>query len=162
MKKLLFTLAICYTASLFAQQKNLQHIATQLTNATIHYGYGAELNHTAKVNLGAGLQEIVLTNVATDIDPNTIQVGCPESIVLMSYRFNVKTEAEPKTKTPQLEKMNDTLKLFQKQQAALYNETLSAGKSKWTVCPLCDHSLAYDHDSTTVAGYIDKYFSLYY
>lgn len=122
MKKLLFTLAICYAASLFAQQKNLQHIATQLTNATIHYGYGAELSHTAKVNLGAGLQEIVLTNIATDIDPNTIQVGCPESIVLMSYRFNVKTEAEPKTKTPQLEKMNDTLKLFQKQQAALYNE----------------------------------------
>lgn len=49
-----------------------------------------------------------------------------------------------------------------KRQAALYNETLSAGKSKWTVCPLCDHSLAYDHDSTTVAGYIDKYFSRYY
>ncbi len=122
MKKFLFTISIVFSVSLFAQQKNTQNIVTQLTNATIYYGYGAELNHTAKATLGAGLQEIVLTNIATDIDPNTIQVGCPETVVLMSYRFNVKTEAQPSAKTPLLEKMQDSLKLLQKQQAALNNE----------------------------------------
>ena len=57
---------------------------------------------------------------------------------------------------------DDPDSLMYKRQAVLYNETLSPGKSKWTVCPRCDHSLAYDHDSTVVAGYIDKYFSGYY
>jgi uncharacterized protein (TIGR02231 family) len=123
MKKLLTAVALIFWLPLFPQQKTTQSVPGELTNATIYYGYGAELNHTVKAALTNGLQEVIITDIATQVDVNTLQVGCPESVVLVSYRFQLRQPPPVIPKQPEVEKKYDTLKLLQKQQNSLYNET---------------------------------------
>lgn len=122
MKKL--TLIILYTISWFqilATEKNIQTIKSELQSATVYYGYGAELNHLAKANLIIGIQQIILNNIALQPDMNTIQIGCPENVVLMSYRFAAHTETKTVQQNPLIKKVTDSLNDFQKQQAAITN-----------------------------------------
>ena len=120
--KLLTLITLLISLQLFAKEKTPQTVTAELKNATVYYGYGAELNHAAKATLAAGMQEIIISNVATQPDINTIQIGCPENVVLMSYRFAAKTETKPASQTPLVKKMWDTLQLLQKQDAAIVNE----------------------------------------
>ena len=122
MKKL--TLIILSTISWFqilATEKNIQTIKSELQSATVYYGYGAELNHLAKANLIIGIQQIILNNIALQPDMNTIQIGCPENVVLMSYRFAAHTETKTVQQNPLIKKVTDSLNDFQKQQAAITN-----------------------------------------
>lgn len=103
------------SSSLFAQQKNQVVVSTNLANANVYYGYGAELTHKTKANLANGQQEIILNNISTTLDVNTLQIGCPENVVLLSYRYNTKTENTPPPPNPIYKKMEDSIKTFQKQ-----------------------------------------------
>lgn len=103
------------TTSLFAQQKNVLQVNTQLTDANVYYGYGAELTHKGKATIGAGQHEIVLNNISTTLDQNTLQIGCPENVVLLSYKYNTKVENTPPPPNPIYKKMEDSIKAFQKQ-----------------------------------------------
>jgi uncharacterized protein (TIGR02231 family) len=103
------------TSTVFAQQKNQVIVNTNLTNANVYYGYGAELTHKAKASLNAGQQEVVLNNISTTLDQNTLQIGCPENVVLLSYKYNTKVENAPPPPNPIYKKMEDSVKFFQKQ-----------------------------------------------
>lgn len=112
------------TTILQAQQKKTVSTASTLTNATVYFGYGAELTHTAKANLQAGMQEIVIDNIATQVDANTIQVACPDNVVLMSYRFAIKpVKPIEVVKAPLIIKMQDSVKLLQKQVVVIENKS---------------------------------------
>ena len=105
--------AMLIVTSLLAEEKSTQIISAELKKATVYFGYGAELNHTAKATLPIGVQELVVSNVATQLDVNTIQMGCSENVVIMSYRFAIKTETKPIMQSPLIPKMQDTLKHLQ-------------------------------------------------
>lgn len=140
---LLWFMLIAIT-KLSAQEKNTQTVKSQLTNATVYYGYGVELNHTAKAALKAGLQEIVVNNIAVNVDANTIQIGCPENIVLMSYRFNAKTETKAPAISPGVKKMNDSLTLLQKRLAAVNNDYATTDDILSRTTKLIETTLALD------------------
>jgi len=95
-------------------QKPVQATAS-LTNATVYYGYGAELQHSAKATLPAGSQELVISNLSHSIDDKTIQIACPENVVLLSYRFNLNTETIKPSADPVVEKMKDSIVVLNKQ-----------------------------------------------
>lgn len=103
------------TSTVFAQQKNTNTVTTQITHANVYYGFGAELTHKAKASLVNGQQEVVLNNISTTLDINTLQIGCPENVVLLSYRYNTKVENTPPPPNPLYKKMEDSIKVFQKQ-----------------------------------------------
>jgi uncharacterized protein (TIGR02231 family) len=107
------------TTALFAQKEIT--VKSQLTNANVYYGYGAELSHKAKVSLQNGSNEVVIENIANVIDPNTIQISVPENTVLLSYRFNQKTIvlSDP---NPAIKRTEDSIKLVQKLLAAATND----------------------------------------
>ena len=105
--------AMLIVTSLLAEEKSTQIISAELKKATVYFGYGAELNHTAKATLPIGVQELVVSNVATQLDVNTIQMGCSENVVIMSYRFATKTETKPILQSLLIPKMQDTLKHLQ-------------------------------------------------
>jgi uncharacterized protein (TIGR02231 family) len=86
---------------------------SQLTHANVYYGYGAELNHTAKAVLQNGTQEIVIENISNAVDPNTIQISVPENVVLLSYRFNTRAIVSNQP-NPSIKRMEDSIKLLQK------------------------------------------------
>ena len=114
MQRLLFALLLVSTHTI-AQQKMVVTTTSQLTNANVYYGYGAELTHKAKANVVAGQQEIVINNISTTIDQNTLQIAAPENVVLLSYRYNLKTEIVATAPNPLYKKMEDSIKVIQKQ-----------------------------------------------
>ena len=114
MQRLLFALLLVSTHTI-AQQKMVVTTTSQLTNANVYYGYGAELTHKAKANVMAGQQEIVINNISTTIDQNTLQIAAPENVVLLSYRYNLKTEIVATAPNPLYKKMEDSIKVIQKQ-----------------------------------------------
>ncbi len=115
MQQLTFVLLFISTSLFAQQQKNSIQVNTQLTDANVYYGYGAEVTHKGKANISVGQYEVVLNNISTTLDQKTIQIACPENVVLLSYKYNTKVENTPPPPNPILKKMEDSIKVFQKQ-----------------------------------------------
>ena len=84
MKKLFLLLTIMVSATLFAQ-KPIFTTAT-VKGATV-YSNSAELIQTTSVNLPKGTSEIVIKNVADYLNENTVQIGAPNSLTVLSVQF---------------------------------------------------------------------------
>lgn len=69
--------------NLFGQQPITSKASLQ--SVTV-FNYGAELNHRASITLPTGSSEVVINNVANQLDENSIQVGVPVSVTIMSVR----------------------------------------------------------------------------
>jgi len=117
-------IAALLTFSSLAATAQKSTVKSQLSNANVYYGYGAELNHTAKSSFEKGTQEITIENISTSLDPNTIQISVPENIVLLSYRFNLKTTEIKNQPNPAIKRMEDSLKLMQKLINGVNGETV--------------------------------------
>jgi uncharacterized protein (TIGR02231 family) len=124
MQRLLFALVITLSFFKSQAQADKKPLTTNaaITHANIYYGYGAELSHKAKLNIPAGQNEIIINNVSTTLLENTLQIGCPENVVLLNYRFNIKTETPTIVVNPLFKKMEDSIKIYQKQITANHQE----------------------------------------
>lgn len=115
MKKVLYAmLLISFVAKAQNQEKTLPSFKSNLSHANVYFGTGAQLTHTADVSFVKGNQEIIIKNVSYSLDPNTIQITCPENVVLLSHRFLPKTETNTYI-NPAIAKMDDSLKMYSKQ-----------------------------------------------
>lgn len=121
MKKIGIAFSTLFIYTISIAQNPVQSDAT-LSNATVYYGQGAELQHNAKATLGVGSQEIVISNISDAIDEKTIQIACPENVVLLSSRFNYYTPPVTVFTNPVIVKMQDSIKVLQKQIAVLQND----------------------------------------
>jgi uncharacterized protein (TIGR02231 family) len=110
MKGSVFALLLLITLPAIAQTS----FKSQLTHANVYYGYGAELNHTAKAALQNGTQDIVIENISNMLDQNTVQISVPDNVVLLSYRFNTRTIVADNKGNPAIKVMEDSIKLLQK------------------------------------------------
>ena len=85
----------------------------QTTNATLNsvtvYSNGAELNHTAKVNVPNGSSEIIIKNISGTVDENSIQVGSNTDLTIMSVSF-VREFLGGENKTNEVLRLEDSLK----------------------------------------------------
>lgn len=95
-------------------EKNLPVFKSQISHANVYFGTGAQLTHAVDVSFSKGNQEVVISNVSTSLDINTIQITCPENVVLLSHRFVPKTETNTYI-NPAIAKMDDSLKMYNKQ-----------------------------------------------
>ena len=68
-----------------SEDKNV--VKAQLKSATV-YKTGAELSHTAQTNLKQGINELVIDNIARNIDINSIQIKTVGEVTLMGVEFN--------------------------------------------------------------------------
>ena len=83
MKKfLLFSLLV--SAMAFAQKPIFT--SAKVKAATVYFN-AAELQQTTSVNLPVGTSEIVIKNVADYLNENTIQIGAPSSVAVLSVQF---------------------------------------------------------------------------
>ncbi len=93
-----------------------------INNATVYFGYGAEITHEAKVKITAATRFIVINQLSTVIDVNSLQVSCPEDVTLLSQRFNVFYPKVPLViKTKEMEKWEDSIELLQKKSGRIDN-----------------------------------------
>ena len=68
-----------------AEDKNV--VKAQLKSATV-YKTGAELSHTAQSNLRQGNNELIIDNIARNIDINSLQIKTSSEVTLMGVEFN--------------------------------------------------------------------------
>ena len=128
MKKLFLLLTIMVSATLFAQ-KPIFTTAT-VKGATV-YSNSAELIQTTSVNLPKGTSEIVIKNVADYLNENTVQIGAPNSLTVLSVQFtqNYISEYEIDESNPAIKKVRDSINWVQKEIVKVQTEKNSHAKT---------------------------------
>lgn len=113
MNKLFLVLALLITSFGFAQKPIF---ATAKVKAATVYFNAAELQQTTSVNLPVGTSEIVIKNVADYLNENTVQIGAPSSVTVLSVQFtqNYISEYEIDESNPTIKKVRDSITLVQK------------------------------------------------
>ena len=128
MKKLLLLTGIILScAHSFAQNNSAEKPDTvkadaTISNATVYFGYGAEMTHSSKVSIGTNTRIIVISQLSTSIDINSLQISVPEDVALMSQRYAVfYPVAPPVVKVKEVERLEDSIALVQREISRLDN-----------------------------------------
>jgi len=123
MKKLIL-LTLLISAISFAQKPIFT--SAKVKAATVYFN-AAELQQTTTVNLPVGTSEIVIKNVADYLNENTIQIGAPSSVTVLSVQFtqNYISEYEIDESNPAIKKVRDSITFVQKEIKKIQIETYS-------------------------------------
>jgi len=84
MKKIFVFTLLCFSAIVFAQKPIFT--TAKIKSATV-YSNSAELLQSAAVTLPLGTSEIVIKNVADYVNENTIQIGAPANVTVLSVQL---------------------------------------------------------------------------
>lgn len=105
-----------------AQSSDTSRSDASINNATVYFGYGAELIHEAKVKVSPGTKTIVINQLSTNMDVGSLQVSCPEEITLLAQKFNVFYPGKIlPVKSKEVEKWEDSIQILQKSISRLDN-----------------------------------------
>lgn len=126
--KNLLVITILASAISFAQKPIF---ATAKVKAATVYFNAAELQQTTSVNLPAGTSEIVIKNVADYLNENTVQIGAPNSVTVLSVQFtqNYISEYEIDESNPAIKKVRDSITIVNKEIAKIQIEKVSNSKT---------------------------------
>lgn len=84
MKNILTTVMFSFVVTVNAQKPVFTQ--AQIQSARV-YNNSAELKHKASAQISSGTSEIVITNVANYLNENTVQIGVPKHVTVMSVQF---------------------------------------------------------------------------
>jgi uncharacterized protein (TIGR02231 family) len=123
MKKITL-LFVLFSAISFAQKPIF---ATAKVKSATVYQNAAELSQTTSVNLPAGTSEIVIKNVADYLNENTVQIGAPSSVTVLSVQFtqNYISEYEIDETNPAIKKVRDSITWTEKEIKKIQIDTYS-------------------------------------
>ncbi len=94
----------------------------EISNATVYFGYGAELTHQAVVKGSSTTKIIVINQLSTSIDVNSLQISCPEDVTLLSHQYSLFYPVVPVVvKSREVERMEDSIKRFYKDISRIQN-----------------------------------------
>ena len=121
-QKTILSALLLATAITFAQKPIFT--TAKVKAATVYFN-AAEISQTASVNLPLGTSEIVIKNVAVDLNENSVQIGAPSTLTVLSVQFtnDYVSEYEIDLKSPALKKVKASIVWVQK-------ELLKVGNSK--------------------------------
>ena len=113
-KNLLLTgFVLCCVLS---KAQDTARVDATINNATVYFGYGAELTHQSKIKVDATTKIIVISQLSTSIDINSLQISVPEDVALLSQHYSVYyPTVPPVAKTKEVEKLEDSIALVQKE-----------------------------------------------
>ncbi len=113
---ILFTLLKINAQNPSPDNKDTARADAIINNATVYFGYGAELTHETKVKVDVGTKTIVISLLSTSADINSLQISVPEDVALLSQRYSVYyPTVPPVAKTKEVERMEDSIGLIQKE-----------------------------------------------
>ena len=93
MQKLLTVFTLFITCIINAQ--DTARADAEISNATVYFGYGAELTLHSKVRLSSSTKIIVINKLGTNVDLNSLQISVPEDVALLSHSFSLFTPPQP-------------------------------------------------------------------
>ncbi len=117
MKKiLLFSGMVMLCTQWKLQAQDTTRADATIPNATVYFGYGAELTHASKVKITPETRTIVISRLSTVIDINSLQISVPEDVALLSQKYKVfYPVVHPPEKNREAEKLEDSIRLLQKE-----------------------------------------------
>jgi uncharacterized protein (TIGR02231 family) len=125
MMKYIFMMAITFSSFIATAQQDTAKANATMNDATVYFGYGAELTHKAKVNITKSTKYIVIDKLSTQIDLNSLQISCPENVSLLSQQFSVYypiAVAKPVAVNALAIKIQDSIKKANKEITILQNK----------------------------------------
>lgn len=128
MKKYILLAFIMLSAGLYAQKPIFVNAKTK--SATVYFN-SAEISQTTNALLPKGTSEIVVKNVADYLNENTVRVGVPASVTVLSVQFsnNYMSEFEIDDKNPAIKKVRDSINFITKEIAKTENARDSEAKA---------------------------------
>jgi hypothetical protein len=131
MKRIIFSAGLLVCFSHLHAQDTIKTDAT-LSNATVYFGYGAELTHQAKLRASASTRFIIINQLSTSIDVNSLQISVPEDVALLSHRYQIHYPITPaQVKSQEMQRLTDSIETTRKvisrteNNIAIERETLS-------------------------------------
>ena len=114
MKKILFLLFLLISAIVVAQKPVF--VSAKVKAATVYFN-SAEISHTASALLPKGTSEIVIKNVSDFINENTIQIGAPATVTVLSVQFtdDYVSEYDIDESDPVIKKVRDSISWVKKE-----------------------------------------------
>lgn len=110
-------------AGTVANAQDTARTEAAVSSATVYFGYGAELTHQSKVTITANTRTIVIGQLATSIDINSLQISVPEDVALLSHKYSVYIpELPPMVKTPEYRKIEDSITAIQQENSRIQNQ----------------------------------------
>ncbi|MCD0464540.1 DUF4139 domain-containing protein [Flavobacterium sp. ENC] len=129
MIKKIITSALLLLCAIASAQKPVFTTA-KVKNATVYFN-AAEISQTASASLPSGTSEIVIKNVAVDLNESSIQIGSPSTVTVLSVQFtnNYISEYDTDTKSPELKRVRDSIVIVQKEIQKVNNTINSENKT---------------------------------
>ena len=121
MKKIFAITTILFALIITSKAQDTARADATLSAATVFFGNGAELTHNAKVMVNAGTKQIIISQLSTAIDINSLQINVPENVALLSQRFALFTPNMIVVISPLIKKIQDSIKLIQKARSRINN-----------------------------------------
>jgi uncharacterized protein (TIGR02231 family) len=114
MKNLFLAVTFFITGMAWAQKPIFT--TAKVKAATVYFNT-AEISQTTSLTLPVGTSEIVIKNVANDVNESSVQIGAPASVTVLSVQFtnNYISEYDLDEKNPAIKKVRDSIKLVQKE-----------------------------------------------
>jgi uncharacterized protein (TIGR02231 family) len=125
MKKLFALTGLLLSGTLLPAQvvtPDTVRVDASINNATVYFGYGAELTHETRAKVEANTKIIIISQLSTSADINSLQVSVPEDVALLSQRYSVFYPTLPATvKSRDVERLEDSIQLMSKEISRLDN-----------------------------------------
>jgi uncharacterized protein (TIGR02231 family) len=114
MKNVFFAILFLVSGAMPAQKPIFT--TARVKAATVYFN-AAELSQTTSVNLPSGTSEIVIKNVADYLNENTVQIGAPSTVTVLSVQFtqNYISEYEIDETNPVIKKVRDSISWTEKE-----------------------------------------------
>ena len=116
--KHLITYLLLFSSAIMLAQKP-QFTNAKLDAATVYFN-AAELTHSLSANLSKGTNEIVIKNVANNLNENTLRILAPKNVTVLSAQFT--TDNYTDNLQPQNKKIKDSITLLSSQIDKLNNQ----------------------------------------
>lgn len=128
MRSILFLSAFLFSAIAWAQKPIF--INAKVKSATVYFN-AAEIAQTTNVSLPAGTSEIVVKNVANYLNENSVQIGAPSNVTVLSVQFtnDYMSEYDRDENSPVLKKVKDSIALVEKEISKVLNAKNSESKT---------------------------------
>jgi uncharacterized protein (TIGR02231 family) len=113
--KILINCSLLFLFGITFAQKPI--FTTAKVNAATVYFNAVEITQSATALLPKGSSEIVVKNIADYLNENTVQIGAPSNVTVLSVQFtnNYISEYEIDEKSPVIKKVRDSIKLVEKE-----------------------------------------------
>ncbi|MDR1793184.1 MAG: mucoidy inhibitor MuiA family protein [Bacteroidales bacterium] len=115
----------------FAAYSQKPIFTTAKVQSAAVYFSGAELTQVVSLTLPVGVSEVVVRNVADNLDENTIRVAAPSSVTVLSAHFTSSYLSEYETidETSEIKKVKDSIEIIKSDIQKLENQITTDKKS---------------------------------